>query len=192
MNTVQIRPFIYLFFFGKVLLFHIPLMAQDGLKSMLDSAVEHKRAHAVAHKKEIKPGAAVSLASVNLVTIDANQTSEIIVLLKAQSAIGTIHVETNTSEGLELISSAVAQDLSLNQDGYYQLPVSILAPRNGRYYLNLQVTINNDEYISSRVLAVIIQVGPLTDAINLPPRMLKSTTNENVISLPAQEKIIQH
>ena len=153
---------------------------------------EFQSPHATTHKKEVKPGTAVSLASANLVTINANQTTAIIVLLKAQAAAGTIHVETNTSEGLQLISGEEARDLSLNPDGYYQLPVSLLALGNGRYYLNLQVTINNDEYVSSRVLAVIIQVGPLADAINLSPKMLKPITNENLISLPAQESIIQH
>lgn len=139
--------------------------------------------------KTAKPGAPVSLVSANRITINENKESTVIVLLKAQSASGTIDVQISSSEGLQVLSRAELLDVHLNADGYYQLPVSVLAPRNGRYYLNLQVIISNSENVLSRALAVIVQVGLPGEANQVPMQMMKPVTDENIISLPAQETI---
>ncbi len=139
--------------------------------------------------KTTKPGASVSLASANMITIDENKESTVVVLLKAQSTSGVIQIKLNSSEGLQVLSGNEIQDVRLNADGYYQLPVSLLAPNSGRYYLNLHVVIGNAENFTSRALAVIVKVGPFTGADQLPLQMKKSVTGENIISLPAQETI---
>jgi hypothetical protein len=153
------------------------------------SGHEPNLSHPTKQKKAAKPGAAVSLASANMLTLTANQPSPVIVLLKANANAEIIQVEINPSEGLQLVSGAKVRDLHVDTDGLYHLPMSILASDNGRYYLN--ITINNKEYSSSRALAVIIQVGALAEADTLPEKMLKSTLNESIISLPAEESI-QH
>ncbi|MES2824723.1 MAG: hypothetical protein V4732_14055 [Pseudomonadota bacterium] len=152
-------------------------------------AVQLETSQSLKRTKTAKPGAPVSLASANLVTISENKESTVIVLLNGQSASGTIDVKISPSEGLQILSRTELLNVHLNEDGYYQLPVSLLASSNGRYYLNLQVIIGNSENVLSRGLAVIVQVGSPDEANQVPLRMMKSVTDENIISLPAQETI---
>jgi hypothetical protein len=142
--------------------------------------------------KEVKPGASVLLVSANKVNLVANHSSSIVVTLKAQSDLGTIQVDMNTSDGLQLMGSEKNQNVSLSADGYYPIPITLFAQNNGRYYLNLKVTINNGGYLSSRVLVVIAQVGPVVNSSNLPLKVLMSEPNKNIISLPAKESINTH
>ena len=162
---------------------------EAGQEMLATSPPKLESTPAIARKKGAKPGAPVSLASANMVAVSENKTSDIVVLLKAQAASGIIHVELKSSEGLQLMSSVETRDIHLNTDGYYHVTARVLAVNNGRYYLKLHVTIDNGEYSSSRVLAVIVQVGPLAEDSQSPSQMLKSNNSENVISLPAQENI---
>ncbi|MES2676470.1 MAG: hypothetical protein V4660_19685 [Pseudomonadota bacterium] len=139
--------------------------------------------------KTAKPGAPVILASAKSVTINENKASIIKLLLKAQFGSEVIDVKVSSSEGLQVLSDTEIKNVQLNADGYYQLPVSILASRNGRYYLNLQVITSNSENVLSRALAIIVQVGSSDESNQVPLKMMKSVTDENIILLPAQETI---
>jgi hypothetical protein len=139
--------------------------------------------------KAAKPGAPVGLASANLVVINLNKTTRVDIFLNVKAITGAMHVDVKPSEGLQLIKVMTAQDFKLDTNGKYNLSVDLLAVNRGRYYLNLQAQINDGESVSSRSLAVIIQVGSPVDDNQKSEKTLKQTTNENIISLPAQESI---
>lgn len=160
---------------------------QKSKHEMVSSSVNESQL--LTRTKTAKPGAPVSLISANIVTIGKNRESTVVVLLKAQSASEIIYIELNSSEGLQVLSGAEKKEVHLNTDGYYHLPVSVLALNSGRYYLNLRVIIGEPETFISRNLAIIIQVDPLAQADQSPMLMMKSVTEENIILLPAQETI---
>jgi hypothetical protein len=148
-----------------------------------------KGSQSLTRTKTAKPGAPVSLVSANIVTVNENKESTVIVILKAQSASETIDVKINSSEGLQVLSVTEVRNVHLNANGYYEVPISVLALNDGRYYLHLQVLIGDAENFLSRALAIIVQVGSPNEAKQVPLRMMKSVTDENIILLPAQETI---
>lgn len=140
--------------------------------------------------KEVKPGAKVSLASENIVTLTAGNTATVDILLNAQLGDGNMHVELNPSEGLQLQGSSSSYDFTPTADGQYKISPHLYTPVDGRYYLNINATITAGDVLSSRSLAVIVQVGAIPSTAESPAKSLQKTSGENVVSLPAQERII--
>lgn len=140
--------------------------------------------------KEVKPGAKVSLASENTVTLAAGNTATVDILLNAQLGDGNMHVELNPSEGLQLQGSSSSYDFTATADGQYKISTNLYTPVDGRYYLNINATITAGDVSSSRSLAVIVQVGAIPSTAESPARSLQKASGENVVSLPAQERII--
>ena len=140
-------------------------------------------------KKEIKPGAPVSLDSPSLVNINANQTTRINLALKTSTTMGKMHVDIIPGDGLQLLNTNPAYELVLDGSADYPFVAELLAPNNGRYYLNLHITLDNGETISLRTLAVIVQVGPSAEDNAISSKLFKTSTDERVISLPAEETV---
>jgi hypothetical protein len=133
--------------------------------------------------KEAKPGAPITLGSSSLVLMDVNQSTDIEIVLNAQPSDGELQIELVPTQGLELRNTQSQQKLSLNHAK--KIPVTLFASTNGRYYLNLHLSLNDQDSRSSRNLAVIVQVGPVVEE----SIKFKKTSGENVISLPAKETI---
>ena len=138
-----------------------------------------------------KPGAAVSLASENIITLSVNKAKTINILLNAQLGTGTMLVSLNPSKDLQLLgrNDGFEYEFQANASGQYQLSLDVLAVNAGRYYLNLNVTINNAENSSSRTLAVILQTDILLKDDGELIKNLKPASTKHIISLPAQETI---
>ena len=140
-------------------------------------------------KKEIKPGAQVSLDSPTLVSINPNQATNINLSLKTPATLGKMHVDIIPGDGLQLLNTTSSYNLTLDGSANYPFVAQLLAPNNGRFYLNLHISLDNGETISSRALAVIVQVGPSVEESLQSNKLLKTSTSEHVISLPAEETV---
>jgi len=136
-----------------------------------------------------KPGAQVRLASDAIVNLKTAETTDVDILLNAQLGDGNMHVTLNPSAGLELLGGNNVYTFNPDETGQYPLKVAMSAAVDGRYYLNLNVVINKGESSLSRTLALIVQVGAAPVAKQSLNKVLKTSTNENIISLPVQEQI---
>lgn len=143
--------------------------------------------------KEAKPGAAIKLISSSLVTMNANEITSFELVLDIKDSAGALGLELSATNGLELLETQVKQTIQLNQASHIQLPIKLRALENGRYYLHIHTAVQNDESLSTRNLALIVQVGPqaLSNETASPhlQTQFKKGGNENVKVLPAQETI---
>ena len=135
--------------------------------------------------KTTKPGAAIKLVSNSLISITTNELAHTDIVLETMESRGELIIDFATSQGLSLKNINTPQSIKLDGSTPIKIPVSLIATSNGRYYLNMHISLNNADTISVRNLAVIVQVGPLVEkAVKL-----QKTAGENIISLPAQETI---
>jgi len=137
------------------------------------------------HVKEAKPGAAIKLSSSSIVFVNANELTQIDLLLDVKESSGSLNIELSATTGMEIVETQMQQSINLGASSVIKIPVKLRANVNGRYYLNIHASVNNNDLPSARNLAVIVQVGAETE--KSPP--LKKITNDSVISLPAQETI---
>lgn len=143
----------------------------------------------VAATKNLKPGAQVSIASENVIVIAANQLTTSEVMLAAELDDATMTVSVAAGEGLHLSGTLETYDFISNPDGKYPLKVVLFGADPGRYYVNLYATINKNSELSSRSMTLIVQVGDSLPTSELSQKTLNKISNENIISLPAQERI---
>lgn len=135
--------------------------------------------------KTTKPGAAIKLISSSLISINANELAHTNIVLEAMELHGELTVNFSPSQGLNLENTSTPQTIKFDSSAPIKIPVSLVATANGRYYLNMHISLNNVDAISVRNLAVIVQVGPLAEKAG----KLQKTIGENIIVLPAQETI---
>lgn len=136
-----------------------------------------------------KPGAAVSLKNSEPLYAAVPGVYEYQLQLSSPHREGKMTVNASTSDGLAIVSSVHDFEFGLHEGGEYSVPLTIEASTEGRFYIQLHISITVDGQTSSRVIAAILQVGEPT------MKMQKATTKssgqeaEAVISLPAQETI---
>lgn len=143
--------------------------------------------------KTAKPGAMVSLATPSLVEISENQKVPVTVELKTTVRSGKMEVDISALDGLQLLTENKRFGFTLNGADTYSIPVDLIAIKQGRYYVNLAVSIDDGETVMMRTLAVIVQAGKVIQ-VNREQKTqfsLKSSdgSNENIIIMPAQETI---
>lgn len=135
--------------------------------------------------KTAKPGADIKLVSNALIAIMANELAHTDIVLETMESSGELIIEFFPSQGLSLKNTSTPHVIKFDSSAPIKIPVSLAAMTNGRYYLNMHISLNNMDSISVRNLAVIVQVGPLAEqAVKL-----QKTVGENIIVLPAQETI---
>lgn len=138
-----------------------------------------------AREKAIKPGAAIKLISPAIVYINPGEKSAIDILLETKKSLGELSIELSAPAELELLDTPLKKIVNLPSNNAIKIPVNLVASANGRFYLNLLARISAADTASVRNLTLIVQVGP-EPAKTL---QLKKTSDENIISLPAQETI---
>lgn len=106
-----------------------------------------------------KPGAPVSLTYTMPSKVFLNNAIGVTLIFNSSSSNGSLGVSINADDGLRLISQA-AQSFALRGRPISTI-ASVLAERNGLYYLNINVSQNSGDKGSrqSRSFAVPIQVG---------------------------------
>lgn len=136
----------------------------------------------------VKPGASVDLASHAPLQLQAGVADVFNIELKTPVTAGRMHVNLTAKAPLNLMSELDEFDFDLAPDGQYQVPITLMADENGRYYLNLQIELTEGEQTMGRSLDVIVQVGPA-----LKTKIMRETKpgadSDTVIELPAQEQI---
>ncbi len=138
--------------------------------------------------KTPKPGAAIKLVSASLIDISPNQPTQTTVVLDIMAPNGELNIELSSSPGLSLGDAELTQVIKHSPPAPVEIPILLSAANNGRYYLNMHISVvGNDNTRSVRNLAVIVQVGPV---VNSAVRLQK-TPGENVIVLPAQETVVR-
>lgn len=154
---------------------------------LLEANSSVESAHAKKHL--VKPGAAVSLKNTQPLTVSVAGVYEFQLQLISPLHTGKMTVNVAPGAGFEIVSSQRQFDFELQEGGSYQVPLIINASAEGRYYIQLHVSITTDGQPSSRVVAAILQVGE--PAVKAQKAAAKSTQedDEAVISLPAQETI---
>lgn len=149
------------------------------------TAVSTTPSKSVQATKTTKPGAAIKLVSSSLLSITANELAHTEVVLEAMESSGELIIDFSASQGLSLENISTPQIIKFDTSVPIKIPVVLMATSNGRYYLNMHISLNNTDAISARNLAVIVQVGPLVEqAVKL-----QKTAGENIIALPAKETI---
>ena len=137
------------------------------------------------HSKTVKPGAPVKLVSESLISVNPGQQTSITIELETDRLNGYLDLHFVPSQGLDVLNTDAHQMVNLSNTQTIKIPVTLLAQTDGRYYLNMHINMESDELRSSRTLALIVQVGAET----AEEIKLQKTSEENVISLPAHEKI---
>ena len=135
------------------------------------------------HSKEVKPGAPVKLVSTSNISITPNQPTQINVELETSEMNGYLELDLLPSQGLDIGDTPNHQ--TLNVTNIIKIPMTLLVRTDGRYYLNIHIRINNGESSSTRILALIVHAGEKAET----KTQFKKPTEENVVSLPAEEKI---
>ncbi|MDO8343095.1 MAG: hypothetical protein Q7T48_07855 [Cellvibrio sp.] len=136
-----------------------------------------------------KPGAAVSLHSAQPLVASTPGVYEYSLQLMSPVRDGKMTVDVSVSDGITIVSSSRHFVFELQEGGAYRVPLTINASVEGRFYIQLHVSISTDGQSSSRVIAAILQVGePAVKAQKAAAKNAAKDSNE-VISLPAQETI---
>ena len=137
------------------------------------------------NEKTAKPGAAIKLVSDSLISVTANEQVATEVVLETMESSGELILEFYPTQGLSLVNTSMRQTIQLDAATSIKIPIILMAAANGRYYLNMHISLHNRDTALARKLALIVQVGPVVDRAVSHQKI----TGENVIVLPAQETI---
>lgn len=136
-----------------------------------------------------KPGAPVSLKNQQPIYIDTPGVIDLNLLLATAKQNGIMQVDIVAGEGIELHSTQLHFEFALVRDGIYELPLQVAIAAEGRYYINLQVSILNGDERENRAITAIVQVGVPAARLDKPRLAPAATAGDEsgVIELPAQE-----
>lgn len=140
-----------------------------------------------ATKKTLKPGAPIALVDSHPIQLNANQQTPINLRVKVEQK-GQLRMNLSTSDGLQLTSTPTSQTWNVTT-AEIELPLILNAPLEGRFYLHINALLQTEDGVSSRNLAIVVQVG------QADPKRLKSSVDalpagtDTVESMPAQETI---
>lgn len=137
-----------------------------------------------------KPGAAVKFKNSAALFIAAPGLHDLSLTLVSSSDAGTMTVNVSSAEGAEIVSNDRHFEFALQPDAEYQLPVRLNITEEGRFYLQLHITITTEEQTSSRAIAAIVQVGEPAAKAQKPSKNNAGNKTDAVIVLPAQETIL--
>ena len=141
------------------------------------------------HHPLVKPGAAVSLKSTEPLYAAAPGVYEYQLAIVSPSHSGRMVVDVSAGDGVNVISPDHQVEFELDATGEYKVPVTLGVNTEGRFYIQLHVSITADGQSSTRVIAAILQVGePAVKAQKAAPQSAVKDSDA-VISLPAQETI---
>jgi len=144
-----------------------------------------------------KPGAQVMLVDNQVYRLEIGVEKTLNLKLISAYSQGEMQVRISASEGLALQQAAEKISFMLEEGKVYEIPLQISAMIAGRHYvhLHIDVTVGNRKMFKS--VSAIIQAQSAFEEPRLLRGAQKAGVNENntgeeVISLPAQEKILIH
>lgn len=136
-----------------------------------------------------KPGADVKLLENVVHRLEPGVAAEVVPTLTADYQEGLMTVSLTGSDGLHILEGETHYTFPLTQRNEYPLPLRLLASEPGRYYIQMQITVDQQGRRTARALSAIVQVG---DEGRTETGRQKAADPGDVIRLPASETIIQH
>ena len=153
------------------------------------SAVSQAQPPAVSRKAagthQAKPGSLVTWVDASPIYLQPGEPSAQVLVLAVSQELGQMQVAIVDAAPLEISSQQHQWQFDLVPGGRYELPLQLSSAAPGRFYLRLKVQIRQGDQLQERQLLRVVQVGPIQQ------RMQKPAAGDEVISLPAQETIIQ-
>ena len=141
------------------------------------SHIHHKDCHQ-------KPGAAVVVSSPSSYDLEKGELKKISIELSAHNPDGVAEVSVRLDAGLSLLSNRDNWQFELSEKTQLEIPLTISAAENGRYFVHIFTHINtHDGQLLTRAQAVVINVGE-----QAKPIAYKTQSIEPVI-MHAQESI---
>lgn len=137
----------------------------------------------------VKPGAAVKLKNTEPLFFAAPGVYEHSLVLVSTSQTGKMAIDLSSSEGVDIVSPARHFEFELQADSEYQVPLTLSATADGRFYVQLHISIEADGVTETRVIAAIVQVGNPVVKVQKVTTTSSTKKADAVISLPAQETI---
>jgi len=136
-----------------------------------------------------KPGAAVSLKNTEPLYARVPGVYEYQLQLVSPLHTGKMIIDASTSNGITIVSPERHFEFVLQEGSEYKLPLTLNASAEGRFYIQLHVSIVAYGKTSVRAISAIVQVG--APAVKMQKTMTTSSADksDSVISLPAQETI---
>lgn len=136
-----------------------------------------------------KPGASVGLKDIEPLYAPAPGVYEYQLQLVLSNHAGSMTIDVAASDGVTIISPERRFEFVLQEGSEYKLPLTLNASAEGRFYIQLHVSIVADGKTSVRAISAILQVG--APAVKMQKTMTTSSADksDSVISLPAQETI---
>ena len=141
------------------------------------------------HRHTVKPGASVKLENTQPFFLGKPGVGDLELLLSTLQNDGTMVIDISTGEGLQLESSS-HYEFPLGKNSEYKLPITIHAVSEGRYYVNLRVSLVHNERREHRIITAIVQVGEAAKKVQKASlQEIEKSKEEKLITLPAQETI---
>lgn len=142
-----------------------------------------------AHRSPGKPAADVGLGNAGLQSLALHEEKTIELQVQSHLGEGTLRVMLETSPDLQLLSSETEWRFELDGAETFQVPVTLLAHREGQHYVHLFVEhIDTDGTTSARALATEFRVGmPLVQKTYA--KSFHMGSQDSVVSLPGRETI---
>jgi hypothetical protein len=165
---------------------HYPHYQQQWHYKMASS--ETPDVHDHEHRSPGKPAADVHLASAGLQALPLLETTPVHLALQTHMQ-GQVRVTLETSPQLQLVKGASEQVFNLDGNGTLQLPLSLMATREGQHYVHLFIEHTDATGITTaRALATEFRVGmPLME--KLFDKQLSMADPDRLVSLPGRETI---
>lgn len=141
------------------------------------------------HHKRVKPGASVSLKdSAPLYALTPGVYEYNLSLISPDHS-GKMTVVASVGDGATIISPITHFEFILADNGEYVVPLAINVAHEGRFYIQLHISVMTEGQSTTRVIAVILQVGEPTVKTQKTLNKSSTTSADEVIVLPAQETI---
>jgi hypothetical protein len=151
-----------------------------------------------------KPGAAVDLLERQPFSILSGERVSLPIVLTTAYSEGEMSVTISADDALNIGEGQLAFSFDLSKTKELLLPLEVQAEKPGRFYINLHVELISGGQKLSRILAVIVVAGQQGDDVidtniksaaklDLSEQKKMSVTSssiEQVISLPAEERIV--
>lgn len=138
-----------------------------------------------------KPGAQISLADNRVYQLEPGVETGIEITLRAPYPEGEMRVDVNASDGLAVVGDTSSYTFALGDGKTYTIPLKLLAADHGRYYVSMHIAVLQDGRETFKAISAIVQAGAEVDRVKASAPSGKATDSDGVVSLPAEEVIIQ-
>lgn len=142
-----------------------------------------------------KPGAQITLVNNQVYRLEIGVEQILVLKLMTPYSQGEMDIRVSSSEGLVVQEPTEKLSFTLEHAETYEIPVKTSAQIAGRHYVHLHIDVTVGDRKMFKSISAIVQ----TETASEEPRLLRgmqkagsdeNTSGDDVISLPAQEEIL--